>query len=113
MRLGLRRLLPAAPFLIAALFISGIAHSGPTDWEGTRPIVPASEAPAPVDLSGPLPNPSPGFPVQGTTVGPDTETAKPNWAPAPASEATSFFCSIHPEPERANTYTDPAFSTPG
>jgi hypothetical protein len=57
--------------LISALFIAGIAQSSPTDWEGTRPIVPASEAPAPIDLSGPPPNPSPRFLLQGTTVGPE------------------------------------------
>jgi len=74
MRPELRRHLLAAPLLIAALFVDGIAQSGPTDWEGTRPIVPASEAPALMDLSGPAPSPSPQFPLQSTTVGPEQGT---------------------------------------
>lgn len=70
MRLGVRRTSLAAFLVLVAPLFASVAHSSPGDWEGSRPIVPASEAPAQMDPVGPPPSPSTGLFVQGTAVDP-------------------------------------------
>src|SRR5688572_9776849 len=43
-----------------------------------------------------------------TTVSPDTATGSPNPSPLAASEANRWACSAQADPERSNTYAEPA-----
>src|SRR5262245_29409842 len=64
--------------ILAGVFVvlcaHGVAHANPTDWAGSRPIVPAADAPAVLDPVGPDPTPASGLLLQGATAGPEDGT---------------------------------------